>query len=69
MSGPMTPEIDPHILDLWQLSPVRYLREGHRDYIEGTPPAQLRRDSFSWQIKQFSRRSELFGDLREPFPG
>ena len=56
----------------WQLLVPAYwswLFIGVRDRIERNDEAALRREDFAWQLKQLSRRSDLFGDLKEPFPG
>ena len=41
---------------------------GVENWVERTSADELRQDDFSWQIKLLSRRSKLFGDLRELFP-
>ena len=42
---------------------------GVKERIEQSSPAQLRHEGFAWQVKQFQRRSELFGDLAASIPG
>lgn len=41
---------------------------GLRDEIQGLSDEQLQQQGFSWHKKQFLRRSELFRDLRTPYP-
>ena len=45
-----------------------WLFMGVGDWVERTSPDELQQSNFSWQIKLLSRRSRLFGDLRELFP-
>ncbi len=42
---------------------------GVGNLIELASQEELRQVDFTWQIKLLTRRSELFGDLIEPFPG
>ena len=41
---------------------------GVEDWIERARPEELLQPDFTWQIKLLSRRSRVFGDLRESFP-
>ena len=58
-------------LDWQMLVPTfwAWLFIGVKAWIEGMNSAELQRADFGWQIKHMMRRSALFGDLREPFPG
>ena len=42
---------------------------GVGNWLERMSPAALGKVDFTWQIKLLTRRSKLFGDLRELFPG